>query len=110
MKKITLKKVTRDQLEILQREMQLFSINIRYNDLQHNFLDAIILMDIINAMYFTLRNKIESHRMLFNLNLPINQAGVILKCCLRHENKDDYAKAFFEQLKTTIDQQLKSII
>ena len=110
MKKVTLKKVSREQLAILQRELQLYSINIHYHELKDNFLDAIILMDIINSMYYVLRSKIESYRSSFTINLPIHQAGVVLKCVLKHENNDSYAIAFLETVKTSIDQQLKSIV
>ncbi len=110
MRKIKLNQLTRDQLEVLQNELQKYSIDVFYIDCKNNFIDAIISLDIIYSLYFILRNRLESHRLLFNINLKPSEAAVILKCILKTSNKDPFTVAFFENIKELIDKQLKAIV
>lgn len=110
MKKITLKKLERSQLEVLQNQLQSFSVRIFYKDAKENFIDAIISLDIINSLYFILRSRIESERTFYNLNLRPSQAAVILKCILNNQSTEPYAVSFFEKIKELIDKQLKELV
>lgn len=110
MKKVSLNKLERPQLEILQNELQSFSVRLFYKDAKENFIDAIISLDIINSLYYTLRSRIESDKLFFNLNLKPSEAAVILKCVLNYQNTEPYAVSFYEKIKELIDKQLKALV
>lgn len=108
MKKVVLNNLEREQLEVLQNELQAYSIHLYYVDLKQNFYEAIISLDIINHLYFLLRSRLESEKSKFHLNLKPSEAAVILLCVLNYTKQDAYTVAFFEKIKELIDKQLKN--
>lgn len=115
MKKVTIQKLDKTEIQVLQLVVTEFSNYLGSNLRNSNytaFLDAITLLDISGNLYYFLRNKIEKDNILTTLKLSLSQAATISKCChfeiLR--TNDDYSKNLMLKISNSIDQQLKSII
>lgn len=111
MRKIKLPKVKKHQLQILQDELIHYTEYIRANELQADFLNAMIIFDISTTLWYLFRNKVENHSQIFNLSFTVSQASIIMKLCL-HERieRDELERATLISFGTTIDQQLKSAL
>jgi hypothetical protein len=83
--KIVLKKIKKENLVIIQSELLKF---IRYkvdnisncNDYE-KYCNHIIVIDVLQSMFYIFRTKIESPKRLSNIALSPSQAVVLLFCC-----------------------------
>lgn len=110
MKPVTIKKIERSQLNVLQSELHTYYDQIMKDNIIQNFYDAIIYLDIINSLHWKLTSRLHNQTSFFNLHLSSSEAAVILKCVLNNQNTEPYAVSFFEKIKELIDKQLKSLI
>lgn len=114
MKRVTIKKLEKKELEVLQYEINHFALQIQSSinssDIL-NFLDSIIAIDIMSNLFYVLRNRIEKENTFTTLTLPISQASTIMKVCHFNENERSlYTKNVMLKISRIIDQQLKSFI
>lgn len=88
--KITLKKIRIADLEIIQSELLKF---IRYkvdnisncNDYE-KYCNDIIVIDILQSMFYTFRTKIENPKKVSNIAFTPSQAVILLFCCQWQRN------------------------
>ena len=114
MKTIKFTKVERQELEVLQDELDKFrdiqSLGLCFWSIDE-FLNALLSIDISFQLWLQLRKKIESENETFNLKFNVSEAVIILKCChWKRDARTDYQKLVAEKFKNSIDQQLKSLI
>lgn len=83
--KITLKKIKITDLEIIQSELLKFIRNkvdniSNCNDYE-KYCNDIIVIDILQSMFYNLRTKIEKPKSLSNIAFTPSQAVILLFCC-----------------------------
>ena len=111
MKKITVKELKYEDLEVLQLELELYSQYVMHNCLKTDFLNAIISLDIANNLRYILRNKIEKYTKACSIKFSMTEAATILKCCHTHRGgRNDYTNNLRIKLIFILDQQLKSVV
>lgn len=107
MKKITIKKIEIEALEVLQDEIGKYQ---RVVISQMDWLTGIIIHSISFRLWLLLRTKLESGRNIFTISFRPDEAATILACCLNATpHPDIYRQAILERIKSSIDQQLKSM-
>ncbi|MEN2415520.1 hypothetical protein [Flavobacterium mesophilum] len=109
--KITIKKISWHELEVLNVELRMFASLLSAIDIKDDFLNTIISIDIARALYYKFRTKIENRKENYSLNLTISEAATLLQCCT-YDNpvKTDFSKNVKIKLSSDLDQQLKSIL
>jgi len=111
MKKITVKKLKHEHIEVLQQELKHFSYYTAVTSLRTDFLNAITALDIAATLHYVLRNKIEQDKKLYTIGFSLTQAAIILKCCnYKRLERDDYVRNVMTSLVLIIDPQLISVI
>lgn len=112
--KIVLKKISKDNTKIIQSELLLF---IRYkvdnlsncNDYQQ-YCNDIIVIDILQSMFYVLRSKIESLRAFSNIGLTPSQAVILLYCCSwNREDRNQEQKNTMQIISDCIHQKLVNL-
>lgn len=113
MKVIKLTKATSEEVEILQAELFYYSEAQKYSLPSltiTDFLDVLIIKDVALRLWYTFRTKVESNNSKLTISLKVNEACILLKCCIwKRENRTSYESFIIEKYKAIIDQQLKSI-
>ncbi|MFV5702210.1 hypothetical protein ACM55F_10090 [Flavobacterium sp. XS2P12] len=111
MTKVTVKNLHFKDLEVLQIELDIFNKYVAIKELTTDFLNTIITFDIVNSLYFVLRNKIEQSQEVYNISFTVSQAATILKCCNFHRaDRDLYTKHVTTKLRIDLDKQLKDLV
>jgi len=113
MKEVKLKKVTKEEVEILQQELGMYAeiIKLGFNYISiDEFLNALLISDIALRLWLSFRNKIESDKTKVTVTLKVSEAVVLFKCCYwPRDQRTHYHAMIAEKFKNEIDQQLKSI-
>ena len=114
MKTIKFTKLERQELEVLQDELDKYrhiqSLGLCFWSIDE-FLNALLAIDISLQIWLQLRKKIESDSNTFNLSFKVNEAVIIMKCCYwQRAARTDYQKLVAEKFKNGIDKELKSYI
>jgi len=83
--KIVLKKIKKQNLQIIQSELLLF-IRHKVDNISHcndyqKYCNDIIVIDVLQSMFYIFRDKIESQKEVSNLILSPSQAVILLYCC-----------------------------
>jgi hypothetical protein len=83
--KLVIKKIKRENLQILQSEVFKFighkvAHSANCNDYT-NYCNDIIVIDLAQSMFYAFRDKIESHKPFLNLALTPSEAVILLYCC-----------------------------
>lgn len=82
--KITLKKIKKENINIMQSELLLF-IRFKVDNINHcndyqNYCNDIIVIDVLQSMFYIFRDKIESLKHTSNIILSPSQAVILLYC------------------------------
>lgn len=113
--KIVIKNVKRENIEILQSELLRF-FRSKIDNLPsctdyQNYCNDILVIDLLQSLFYLLRRKIESQKKTCNLTLTPWQGVIILYCA--SENSKDISKAnsfVMQNLTSQIHQDLINII
>ncbi|MXN90176.1 hypothetical protein GR160_02970 [Flavobacterium sp. Sd200] len=113
MKAIKFTKVDRDEVIVLQRELECYS-NIQVYGLYFrsidDFINAIIAVDTAQRLWVALRKKVESDSKFYNLKFNATEAAVIFKCCLwKRDGRTPYQTFVAEKYKNGIDNEFKNL-
>ena len=83
--KIVLKKITRENIVIIQSELLKFIRhkvdNISNCNDYEKYCNDIIVIDVLQSMFYIFRTKIESPKKLSNISLSPSQSVILLFCC-----------------------------
>jgi hypothetical protein len=108
--KIKVTKIKYKELEILHRELEYYTNHVAETSLKTDFFNAILLMDILNQLYYSLRNKIESDKDTYQISFSLSEAVLIIKCyCYERPMRSEIAKNYLLQLSSLFDQKIKSL-
>lgn len=108
--KITLKKFDFKEIEALQTELENYKIQIVISTKQ-NLYDVLIQTDILNKLYYSLRDKLETGKPIQNISLKLSEAGVIMKALQNPGlNNCPYHANVLLKVRNSIDEQLKNLI
>ena len=83
--KITLKKIKKIDIEIIQFELLKF-IRYKVDNIAHckdyeRYCNDILVIDSLQSMFYLFRKKIESNRTISNISLSPTQSVILLYCC-----------------------------
>lgn len=83
--KITLRKIKKIDIEIIQSELLKFIRN-KVDNINHckdyeKYCNDIIVIDTLQSMFFIFRSKIESKKVTSNIILTPTQSVILLYCC-----------------------------
>jgi len=113
MKEITLKKLTHAELEVLQSELHLYSLQQQLGLkfwTTEEFLNALTAVDIAMRLWLLLRKKLESDTTYFSVKLKISDAVILFRCCTwQRSERTEYQKLITGKYQRFIDQKLISI-
>ena len=114
MKEILLTKVTHDELEVLQIELEHYAQVQRIGFASWNiedFLNAIATADIAHRLWLVFRKRLESDSTHFRFSYKASDAVILFKCCNWERNgRNDYQRHVCRKYQDIIDNQFKSII
>ena len=112
--KIALRKITIADLEIIQCELLKF---IRYkvdnisncNDYE-KYCNDIIVIDVLQSMFFIFRTKIESLKKVSNIALSPSQAVILLFCCQwKREDRTEEQRFAMQTISDLLHEKLINI-
>lgn len=116
MKKITLKNVTEEEVQVIQAELFHYqeweNHYLRQSHREMKFLEAIMTIDVAFRLWYLFRTKIEAVMPAkgFTITLRASEAAVLLKCCgFESGNRGPFEANIMEKYKLVLDQQLKSL-
>lgn len=116
MKTVTLSKLEIVEIEALQRQLDNFitykNASIRYMNRNDNkFYDAILMIDILQKLFYSFRSKIEkTTKTTASLTLSVSEAVMILQVCNSALTmQDDYERFVMQKSSGLIHQQLMNI-
>ena len=83
--KIVLKKIKKENIVIIQSELLKF-IRHKVDTISHcndyeKYCNDIIVIDVLQSMFYILRTKIESPKEVLNISLSPSQSVILLFCC-----------------------------
>jgi len=83
--KITLKKIKLVDIEIIQSELLKF-IRHKVDNIAHckdyeKYCNDIVVIDVLQSMFYTFRTKIENSKKVSNIAFTPSQAVILLFCC-----------------------------
>jgi hypothetical protein len=83
--KVVLKKIKKENLVIIQSELLKF-IRYKVDNISHcndyeKYCNDIIVIDVLQSMFYIFRTKIESLKGVSNIALSPSQAVILLFCC-----------------------------
>jgi hypothetical protein len=95
MKTITLKKISIDDLFILQSAVVKFrfekSCLLKTEDFTNEYFNNLLILDIANYLILRFRNKIENQNKEFGtLKLKIHEGIILMQCCNDFEGKEEF--------------------
>ena len=109
--KVTITKVDFKQLEAIHYELEFFAAYVAKTSLINDFLNAIMILDIAQGLYFFLRNKLENNNTMYTISFSASQAAVILKCCTwTRTERSIYTNNVMLKLSFLLDEQLKALV
>ena len=112
--KIVLKKIKKENIVIIQSELLKF---IRYkvdnisncNDYE-KYCNDIIVIDVLQSMFYILRGKIESPKGVSNIALSPSQAVILLFCCQwKREDRTQEQKFAMQTISDILHERLVNI-
>lgn len=112
--KIVLKKIKKENIVIIQSELLKF---IRYkvdnisncNDYE-KYCNDIIVIDVLQSMFYIFRGKIESPKVLSNIALSPSQAVILLFCCQwKREDRTEEQRFAMQTISDVLHEKLVNI-
>lgn len=109
--KVTITKVDFKQLEAVHYELELFAAYVVRTSLKNDFLNAIMVLDIAQCLFYFLRGKLENENTIYTISFSASQAAVILKCCIwNRTERSTYTKNVMRTLSFLLDEQLNAMV
>jgi len=112
--KIALKKIKIADIEIIQSELLKF-IRHKVDNIAHckdyeKYCNDIIVIDILQSMFFIFRTKIESKKPITNISLSPTQSVILLYCCQWERiERNQEQRITMQMISDTIHQKLTNI-
>lgn len=112
--KVTLKKIKTAAIETIQSELLKF-IRFKVDNISHckdyeKYCNDIIIIDILQSMFFVLRTKIESKKETCTVTLKPSQAVILLYCCgWQREERTPEQKFTMQSLSDLLHEKLVNI-
>ena len=112
--KIALKKIKREDFEIIQLELQKF-IRSKLDNMPHckdytQYCNDVIIIDTLQSMFYVFRSKIESNKEVLSLTLTPTQSVILLFCCgweMRQRNQQ--TRIVMQMLSDTLHKKLVNL-
>lgn len=109
--KIIVKKISFQELEVIQMELELIARFASYKGIEPDTLNMLIAIDIAKKLYYKLQNKIQNRNDSYRISFSISEAALIVKYYkLQIHNFTDYNETILRKFCHNFDQQLKSLI
>lgn len=109
--KIKVKQLNWKDLEVLQNELDLYMKYVAVKELTNDFLNTMITFDMVNNLYYLLRNRLEQNNTKYNVSFTVSQAATILKCChFKRIDRDEFTKHVMTKLEISLDKQLRDLV
>lgn len=112
--KIALKKIKIADIEVIQSELLKFIRNkvdniSNCNDYE-KYCNDIIIIDVLQSMFYIFRNKIENQKQFANISLSPSQAVILLFCCQwKRELRTDGQKFVMQTTSDLLHEKLINI-
>ena len=112
--KIVLKKIKKENLVIIQSELLKF-IRHKVDNISHcndyeKYCNDIIVIDVLQSMFYTFRTKIENPKNLSNISLSPSQAVILLFCCQwKREDRTDEQEFAMQTISDVLHERLINI-
>jgi len=112
--KIILKKIKKENIVIIQSELLKFIRhkvdNISNCNDYEKYCNDIIVIDVLQSMFYTFRTKIESQKGFLNIALSPSQAVILLFCCQwKREDRTEEQKFIMQTISDALHEKLINI-
>lgn len=112
--KIVLKKTKRENIVIIQSELLKFIRhkvdNISNCNDYEKYCNDIIVIDVLQSMFYIFRTKIESPKRLSNIALSPSQAVILLFCCQwKREDRTEEQRFTMQTISDVLHERLVNI-
>ena len=112
--KIVLKKIKRENIVIIQSELLKFIRhkvdNISNCNDYEKYCNDIIVIDVLQSMFYIFRTKIESPKRLSNIALSPSQAVILLFCCQwNREDRTEEQRFAMQTISDVLHERLVNI-
>jgi len=112
--KIALKKIKRADLEIIQSELLKFIRhkvdNISNCNDYEKYCNDIIVIDVLQSMFYIFRTKIENPKRVSNIALSPSQSVILLFCCQwRREDRTEEQRFTMQSISDALHEKLINI-
>ena len=111
---IVLKKTKKENIVIIQSELLKFIRN-KVDNISHcndyeKYCNDIIVIDVLQSMFFIFRTKIESPKKLINIALSPSQAVILLFCCQwKREDRTEEQRFAMQSISDLLHEKLINI-
>lgn len=112
--KIVIKKIKKENIAIIQSELLRF-IRDKIDNISHcndyeKYCNDIVVIDILQSMFYIFRGKIESQSKFSNISLSPSQAVILLFCCQwKREDRQDGQKSVMQAVSDALHERLVNI-
>jgi hypothetical protein len=112
--KIVLKKIKKENVVIIQSELLKFIRhkvdNISNCNDYEKYCNDIIVIDVLQSMFYIFRTKIESPKRLVNISLSPSQAVILLFCCQwNREDRTEEQRFAMQSISDVLHERLVNI-
>lgn len=105
-KSIKLKKIQREQLDILYQSLNIYALTV---NMYQDFNRKLIYLDTINILQYKIRKATELHQKVFSLSLSVAEACIIQEVILYTVYKHPYVVMTYENFKDQLQRELLKI-
>ena len=112
--KVVLKKIKKENLVIIQSELLKF-IRYKVDNISHcndyeKYCNDIIVIDVLQSMFYIFRTKIENLKGVSNIALSPSQAVILLFCCQwKREDRTEEQRFAMQTISDVLHERLVNI-